>query len=69
MMAPDDGKRCFTYCGDDRCNCPAREAHSILDGCALALPVLATMCRKIGCTTAAAKADEMLAGVKAVRGK
>lgn len=20
----DEDKRCFTYCGDDRCNCPAR---------------------------------------------
>lgn len=20
----DDAKRCFTYCGDDKCDCPAR---------------------------------------------
>jgi hypothetical protein len=59
VAGSDEHKRCFTYCGDDLCDCPAREAHSILGFIAPALPVLATMCGKAGLRGGAAKAEEM----------
>lgn len=62
----DEHKRCFTYCGPDKCNCPAREAFSALSFVAPALPVLETMCSKAGLTSGAAKAAEMNAEVRKV---
>jgi hypothetical protein len=36
----DRHKKCFAYCGDDRCNCPARNAFGLLGRASTALPVL-----------------------------
>lgn len=60
-----EGKRCFTYCGPDRCDCPAREAENLLDYVAPALPVLETMCRKAGLSLGAKKAAEMRDALRA----
>lgn len=58
----DDGKRCFTYCGDDACNCSAR---NVLEFIAPALPVLESVCRKIGLDAGERKAAEMSLAVRA----
>lgn len=63
----DDGRRCFTYCGDDRCTCPAREPFQLLGRVSTAFPVLETMCRKIGADKGAAVAAEMRDDIAALR--
>ena len=65
-LARDEHKRCFTYCGDDLCNCPARDLHMTLDFITPALGVLSTMCDAAGLNLGKAKADEMhTAGLRA----
>ena len=67
MSAPTDAeRRCFTYCGPELCNCPARDAYGVLGFIAPALPVLETMCSKAGLSLGAAKAAEMDAAVRAI---
>lgn len=61
----DRHKKCFAYCGDDRCNCPARNAFGLLGRVSTALPVLETMLRKIGAEGGANVAAEMHSEVKA----
>lgn len=61
----DRHKKCFAYCGDDRCNCPARNAYGLLGRVSTALPVLSTMLRKIGAERGADLATEMKAEVDA----
>ncbi|WP_260581137.1 hypothetical protein [Sphingopyxis sp. PET50] len=61
----DRHKKCFAYCGDDRCNCPARNAYGLLGRVSTALPVLSTMLRKIGANGGADLATEMQAEVEA----
>src|SRR3546814_19405001 len=61
----DRHKKCFAYCGDDRCNCPARNAYGLLGRVSTALPVLSTMLRKIGATGGPALATEIQAEVEA----
>lgn len=56
-------RHCFTYCGDDRCTCPARPANTLVDFLAPALPVLETMLRTSGMGAGADKAKEMQAAV------
>jgi hypothetical protein len=70
MTAPDiakiaAGKHCFTYCGDDKCDCPAKGFSQTLAFIAPALPVLSSLCRGAGLKRGAAKADEMDAAVRA----
>lgn len=60
----DRHKKCFAYCGDDRCNCPARNAYGLLGRVSTALPVLSTMLRKIGANGGADLATEMQAEVE-----
>lgn len=60
----DRHKRCFAYCGDDRCNCPARNAFGLLGRVSTALPVLSTMLRKIGADGGADVAEQMKAEVE-----
>lgn len=55
----DAHKHCFAYCGDDRCDCPAREAFELLGRVSTALPVLGTMLHKIGANGGARLATEM----------
>jgi 3-deoxy-D-manno-octulosonate 8-phosphate phosphatase KdsC-like HAD superfamily phosphatase len=59
-------KHCFAYCGDDRCDCPAREAFGLLGRVSTALPVLSTMLHKIGATGGARLASEMHAEAAAL---
>lgn len=61
----DQHKKCFAYCGDDRCNCPARNAYGLLGRVSTALPVLSTMLRKIGADRGADLARDMQAEVDA----
>lgn len=56
-------KHCFTYCGDDRCTCPAKDAYGLLGWVGGALPVLETMCSAAGLGAGAAKAAEMSAAI------
>lgn len=62
-------KHCFTYCGDDRCDCPAREAYGLLEWVGGSLPVLETMCRTIGLNAGADKAAEMRTSIVKATGK
>jgi hypothetical protein len=61
----DRHKKCFAYCGDDRCNCPARNAFGLLGRASTALPVLSAMLRKIGANGGADLATEMHAEIEA----
>lgn len=63
----DRHKRCFAYCGDDRCTCPANRAYGLLGRVSTALPVLSTMLRKIGADGGADLATEMHDEVAALR--
>jgi|SRR6478735_2959838 len=64
----DQHKRCFTYCGDEICDCPANAAFRSLRFVEPALPVLSNMCRTVGLVGGQEKADEMLADVRNVLG-
>lgn len=60
-------KYCFTYCGDDKCTCPAREAHDVLAYVSPALPLLETMLLKLDCARGAEVARGMRVEVARVR--
>ena len=59
-------KHCFTYCGDDRCTCPARDLHGVLTHVRPALPLLETMLSKVGLNRGAEVAREMKEAVDRV---
>lgn len=60
-------KHCFTYCGDDKCTCPARDAQQVLAYVRPCTRVLETMCSKLGLDRGAEVAREMADAIEGVR--